>query len=111
MLGWLGKIFKLLQSRFQERRRLSSGNFRKMVRDIRQMADVSGRLWIQDTDFQQRVRTIHAEMDQLDELLTKHSFQTLSRDKKQELHHSLQVSREELLKSIRSAPCPTDRIQ
>lgn len=75
------------------------------------MANVSGRLWIQDPDFQERVNTIHAEMDQLDHLLAKRSFQSLSREKKQELHQSLQVSREELIKSIRSAPCPTDRIQ
>jgi len=75
------------------------------------MADISGRLWIQDSDFQERVNKIQAEMDQLDNLLAKRSFQTLSREKKQQLHKSLQVSREELLKSLRSAPCPTDRIQ
>ncbi|MEF8823479.1 MAG: hypothetical protein V5A14_00730 [Desulfohalobiaceae bacterium] len=75
------------------------------------MADISGRLWIQDSDFQERVNKIQAEMDQLDNLLAKRSFQTLSREKKQQLHKSLQVSREELIKSLRSAPCPTDRIQ
>jgi hypothetical protein len=111
MPGWIGKCLRALRARLDERRRLSSGNFRKMVQDIRQMANVSGRLWIQDPDFQERVNTIHAEMDQLDHLLAKRSFQSLSREKKQELHQSLQVSREELIKSIRSAPCPTDRIQ
>lgn len=111
MRGWIGKIVQNLRNRIEERRRLSSGNFRKMVEDIRQMADISGRLWIQDSDFQERVNKIQAEMDQLDNLLAKRSFQTLSREKKQQLHKSLQVSREELLKSLRSAPCPTDRIQ
>jgi len=111
MRGWIGKIVQNLRNRIEERSRLSSGNFRKMVEDIRQMADISGRLWIQDSDFQERVNKIQAEMDQLDNLLAKRSFQTLSREKKQQLHKSLQVSREELLKSLRSAPCPTDRIQ
>jgi hypothetical protein len=111
MRNWLGKILQELRKRVEERRKLSSGNFRRMVDDIRQMADVSGRLWIQDSDFQERVNKIQAEMDQLDNLLAKRSFQTLSREKKQQLHKSLQVSREELIKSIRSAPCPTDRIQ
>ncbi len=111
MRAWLGKLYRALKAGIEERRKLSSGNFRRMVGDIRQMADLSGRLWIQDGDFQERVSTIHKEMDQLDNLLAKRSFQTLSREKKQELHRSLQVSRQELLKSIRSAPCPTDRIQ
>jgi len=111
MRGWIRKCLQAVRARIEERRRLSSGNFRRMVQDIRQMADVSGRLWNQDPDFQERVNTIHAEMDQLDNLLAKRSFHALSREKKQELHKSLQVSREELLKSIRSAPCPTDRIQ
>ena len=108
MRTWIGKILQSLRSRIEERRKLSSGNFRRMVQDIRQMADVSGRLWIQDAGFQERVNAIHKEMDQLDNLLAKRSFQTLSREKKQELHKSLQVSRDELIKSIRSAPCPTD---
>lgn len=111
MRGWIGKLVHNLRYRIEERRRLSSSNFRRMVEDIRQMADISGRLWIQDSDFQERVNKIQAEMDQLDHLLAKRSFQTLSREKKQQLHKSLQVSREELLKSLRSAPCPTDRIQ
>lgn len=111
MRGWIGKLVQNLRNRIEERRKLSSGNFRRMVEDIRQMADISGRLWIQDSDFQDRVNKIQAEMDQLDNLLAKRSFQTLSREKKQQLHKSLQVSREELIKSLRSAPCPTDRIQ
>lgn len=111
MRGWIGNLVQNLRNRIEERRRLSSGNFRRMVEDIRQMADISGRLWIQDSDFQERVNKIQAEMDQLDNLLAKRSFQALSREKKQQLHKSLQVSREELLKSLRSAPCPTDRIQ
>jgi len=111
MRGWIGKFVHNLRCRIEERRRLSSSNFRRLVEDIRQMADISGRLWIQDSDFQERVNKIQAEMDQLDNLLAKRSFQTLSREKKQQLHKSLQVSREELLKSLRSAPCPTDRIQ
>jgi hypothetical protein len=111
MRGWIGKLVQNLRNRIEERRRLSSRNFQRMVEDIREMADISGRLWLQDSDFQERVNKIQAEMDQLDNLLAKRSFQTLSREKKQQLHKSLQVSREELLKSLRSAPCPTDRIQ
>ena len=111
MKGWLAKALRRLREGYRIRRRLSQGNFRDMVQDVRFMADISGRLWIRDEDFQERVRKIQAEMDRLEEMVAKHSFASLSLDKKQKLHQGLQRSRQELLKSIRSAPCPTDRIQ
>ncbi len=111
MFNWLNRALRSLLARYESRRRLSLNNFQEMVQDIRYMADISERLWIQDAEFQERLRKIRGEMDQLDKLLAMRSFATLSVEKKKELHKGLELSREELLKSIRSAPCPTERIQ
>ncbi|MFP4391518.1 MAG: hypothetical protein ACOC43_01440 [Desulfohalobiaceae bacterium] len=90
---------------------LSAQSFQVLTREIRDIAELSSRLWAGDSSFQDRVRRIHKEMDQLDRLLAQRSFQRLSQEKKQELHKSLLVSRQELIKSLQSAPCPTDRVQ
>jgi predicted nuclease with TOPRIM domain len=90
---------------------LSSEAFRELSGEIREIATLSGLLWAQDNGFQDRVKRIHNEMDQLEDLLSQRSFRQLSDEKKQELRDSLLLSRKELIKSIQAAPCPTDRIQ
>jgi hypothetical protein len=94
-----------------KRRELSPESFKLLADEIRDIATISSKLWLDDHDFQERVRRIHKEMDHLDGLLSKRSFERLSTDKKEELRKSLLVSRDELMKSLKSAPCPTDRIQ
>jgi len=95
----------------QRRRELSPENLRALADEIRSIADLSGRIWLDDGNFQERIKRIHKEMDHLDGLLRKRSFERLSTDKKEELRKSLLVSRDELMKSLKAAPCPTDRIQ
>lgn len=98
-------------ARRRRARDLSSEAFQDLSGEIREIATLSGLLWAQDNGFQDRVRRIHNEMDQLEDLLKQKSFRQLSDEKKQELRDSLLLSRKELIKSIQAAPCPTDRLQ
>jgi hypothetical protein len=86
-------------------------NLRILTAEIKDIAVLSGKIWAKDQRLQERVRTICSEMDQLNELLERSAFKRLPEDKKKELHSSLVVSRDELLKGLQSAPCPTDKIQ
>ncbi|MGM0423283.1 MAG: hypothetical protein ACQEQX_00010 [Thermodesulfobacteriota bacterium] len=104
--SWISRI-----CRRGSREELSAERFQDLTREIREIAELSGRIWAGDNSFQDRIRRIHKEMDQLDRLLHHKAFKRLSREKKQELHQSLLVSRQELLISLQSAPCPTDRMQ
>ncbi len=90
---------------------LSSERFQLLTAEIRDIADLSEKLWEADRSFQEKVRQVQKEMNQLEKLLAQRSFEQLPLQKKQELHRSLLVSREELLKSLQEVPCPTDRIQ
>jgi predicted nuclease with TOPRIM domain len=93
------------------REELSADAFQDLTWEIREIAELSSKIWAGDNSFQDRIRRINKEMDQLDRLLTNKAFQRLSKEKKQELHQSLLVSRQELIRSLQSAPCPTDRMQ
>lgn len=90
---------------------MSPEKFRSLAQEIREIASLSGKLWETDNSFQDRIRRIHGEMDQLENLLAQRTFEHLPLEKRQELHKSLLVSRDELIKSLQAAPCPTDRIQ
>ncbi|MFP4213873.1 MAG: hypothetical protein ACLFRL_07155 [Desulfohalobiaceae bacterium] len=103
---WMRRLF-----RPGSRQELTAEGFKELTREVRDIAELSGRVWAGDNSFQERIRRIHKEMDQLDRLLAHKAFSRLSQEKKQELHKSLLVSRQELIKSLQSAPCPTDRMQ
>ncbi len=108
------KVAAWWKRRLAKRRRakdLSSEAFQELSAEVREIATLSGLLWAQDNGFQDRVRRIHTEMDQLETLLKQRAFRQLSIEKKKELRDSLLLSRKELIKSIQAAPCPTDRIQ
>lgn len=111
MWRWIVTKWKRFLEMRQKKKELSTESFRALAKDIREIASLSGQLWIRDSGFQERIKRIHAEMDHLDNLVERRTFEHLSLEKKEELRQSLLVSKEELLKSIQSAPCPTDRLQ
>jgi hypothetical protein len=100
--------FRLLLGR---KRGLSADNFRHSAREIREIAKLSGRLWMEDDKLQDRISRIQREMEQLEQLVEKREFERLTMEKREELRKSLLVSRQELLKCLQAAPCPTDRKQ
>ncbi|MFW6415673.1 MAG: hypothetical protein ACOCZ2_05075 [Thermodesulfobacteriota bacterium] len=104
------KYKEFLENR-KKKRQLSTANFRALTEEIREMANLSCRVWRDNKDFLERIKRISNEMDHLESLLQKREFERLSTDKKEELRKSLLLSREELLKSLQEAPCPTQRLQ
>ncbi|MDZ7758758.1 MAG: hypothetical protein U5L00_00655 [Desulfovermiculus sp.] len=111
MWHWiLDKWYRFLD-RHRAKRELSPENLKVLTEEIKDIAELSSRVWAKDQGLQERVRKICHEMDQLSQLLERSSFKRLPENKKRELHSSLVVSRDELLKGLQSAPCPTDKVQ
>ncbi len=108
---WILDKWKNFRVRRRKRSEVAPENLRILTAEIKEIALLSGRVWARDQRLQERVRKICNEMDQLDELLERSAFKHLPEDKKVELHSSLVLSRDELLKGLQSAPCPTDKIQ
>ncbi len=111
VIHWLKRQWRRYKDNCHKKRELSQENFRNLSQEIRRIADVSSKLFFENPEYQERIQRIYKEMDQLENLVDKKSFSRLPNEKKEELKKSLLVSREELLKSIQSAPCPTDRRQ
>ncbi len=103
-------IFKWFKGK-KKKEQYSPDQFRRLSQDIRELANLIGKLWLSNQQFQIKIKRIKQEMDQLDRLLDKKSFSSLSEEKKEELRRSLLVSKRELLKCIQEAPCPTKRMQ
>ncbi len=111
MWQWILDKWQKWRARRQARKELSPENLRVLTEEIKDIAVLSGRVWAMDQGLQERVGKICREMDQLNQLLERSSFKRLPEGKKRELYSSLLVSRDELLKGLQSAPCPTDKIQ
>ena len=111
MWCWLLDKWQAFRSARRAQRELSPENLRLLTAEIKEIAYLSGKVWAVNQDLQERVYRISREMDQLDELINRPSFRRLSKEKKRELLSSLLMSKEELLKGLHSAPCPTDKIQ
>ncbi len=108
---WILDKWHRFVGRHRAKRELSPENLRFLTEEIKDIAELSGRVWVTDQGLQEKVRKICREMDQLNQLLERSSFKRLPEAKKRELHSSLVVSRDELLKGLQSAPCPTDKVQ
>lgn len=111
MRHWLRQKLETLRLLHRRKKRLSADNFRSSAREIRELARLSGRLWMEDEKLQDRINRIQLEMQQLEQLLERRDFERMSADKREELRKSLLVSRQDLLKCLQAAPCPTDRKQ
>ncbi|MCF8104773.1 MAG: hypothetical protein K9K64_04775 [Desulfohalobiaceae bacterium] len=114
MFAWFGRIkssLKQYQSWRQKKKLLSAGSFRALCLEVRDIAELSAKLWSGDDWFQKRVAQINTEMEKLDSLLGRREFDRIPLQKKDELRRNLMRSREELLKRVHNAPCPTDRLQ
>ncbi len=114
IFAWFERIIsnlKRYQSRRRQKKLLSAGSFRVLCLEVRDIAELSSRLWSEDDWFQKRVTQINKEMETLDSLLDRREFERIPLQKKDELRRNLIRSREELLDRVHNAPCPTDRLQ
>ncbi len=120
-------MFKILKKIFSFRKKSASDpknlydcnlkdpfldEFNRLTEEIRFLIEVSSILWIQEKKFQDRLRKIYNEVNKLDRFVRhKVAQMDLSEEKKEDLLRTLKFSKNELLKTIESAPCPTDFIQ
>ena len=90
---------------------LTREQFKKLANEIRSLTELIGKIWIANNEFQTKLKRIQQEMDHLDKILEKRYFSYLPENKKKELKRSLIISKQELIKCIQEAPCPTERKQ
>ena len=109
MMG-IKKIFRLLKKNNSETE-LTREQFKKLTNEIRSLTELIGKIWIANNEFQTKLKRIQEEMDHLDKILEKRYFSYLPEKKKKELKRSLIISKQELIKCIQEAPCPTERKQ
>lgn len=108
-------MFSKLRTWFKNRRERQAASegidpqsFRQLAAELKELADAAGRLWPDEASFQERIRRIKSEMDQLDELTSRPEFRRLTRDRRQRLRESIIQSRDQLLQAVQAAPAPTD---
>ena len=114
------KIFKKLFERnlkqIKEEKDLKEVNtflqeFNKLTEEIKYLILISSILWIQEDKFQKRLKKIYLEVEKLDKIVKEKAYFNLSKEKMEDLLKTLEFSKHELLKTIESAPCPTNIIQ
>lgn len=111
MFSWLARTIRQALRRRRDTRDTQPGAFRDISRELRELAQVASRVWPQDAAFQERIRNIREEMDQLDVLTAKREFLMLSVQKRLELRESLLHSKMQLMDTVSTAPTPTSRPQ
>ncbi|GAB6163858.1 hypothetical protein JCM12298_30180 [Desulfothermus naphthae] len=104
------KIFKVFKNKDMETE-LTREQFKKLANEIRGLTELIGKIWIANNEFQIKLKRIQQEMDQLEKIVENRFFSHLPEKKKRELKRSLIISKQELIKCIEEAPCPTDRKQ
>ncbi|GFK94647.1 hypothetical protein NNJEOMEG_02494 [Fundidesulfovibrio magnetotacticus] len=111
MFSWIVKRFKNLVSLRRQARDTAPAAFLDLSREMRELAEIAARVWPEEPAFQERVRGIREEMDQLDQLTAKPEFRMLPLKKRLELRESLIHSKTQLMDTVSTAPSPTSRPQ
>jgi predicted nuclease with TOPRIM domain len=108
---WLKDKIEELKRKRALARQIDPQAFRELTTELRELAEMASKLWLDEPQFQERIRRIKTEMAQLEELTAKPEFKRLSPRKRMELRESLHHSRDQLLESMHQAPSPTSRLQ
>lgn len=111
MFTWIVNRFKGLVSRRRLARETAPAAFLDLSREMRELAGIAARVWPEEAAFQERIRSIREEMDQLDQLTSKPEFRLLPLKKRLELRESLLNSKTQLMDTVSTAPAPTSRPQ
>lgn len=111
MFAWLTRSVKDALARRRAQREAAPQAFHDLARELRELAEIASRVWPEEEAFQNRIRSIREEMDQLDELTSKPEFRLLPLKKRLELRESLINSKTQLMDTVSTAPPPTTRPQ
>jgi hypothetical protein len=111
MFSW----FKTLWNNFQDyqtaSRQTSPETLLDLSREVRALAQVVDRFWIEEPGFRHQLHKIEQEMQILEQFITRPKFHLLSPEKRLQLRENLLQSREHLLQAAREAPTASDRLQ
>jgi hypothetical protein len=91
--------------------RVDAEAFRSLTREISDLARAAGMLSPRDEEFAKKIRSIQAEMEQLDLLVRNRAFRKLSTRKRVLLRRSLLRSRQQLIETVKKAPTHTEVVQ
>ena len=111
MFSWFANRFRQLVSMRRQARETAPAAFRDLSNELRELAEIASRVWPEEPSFQERIRGIREEMDQLDQLTAKPEFRLLPLKKRVELRESLLNSKTQLMDTVSTAPAPTSRPQ
>ncbi|MBF0481367.1 MAG: hypothetical protein HQK81_10660 [Desulfovibrionaceae bacterium] len=85
--------------------------FAGLSRELRDLARIAAGLWPDEPAFQDRVKRIQDEMNQLEAMAVKPEFLGIPTQKRLELRQSLLGSRDQLMETVRRAQPPTSTTQ
>jgi hypothetical protein len=111
MLAWLRRKWRDYQDGRRLARQIDPETFRNMACELRELAQVAGQLWPDEEKFQEKLKRIRTDMEQVDRLASRPEFKRLSPQKRMQLRDSLVQSREQLLETVQTAPSPTTMLQ
>ena len=111
MKGWFKRLLQEHRERKRYAREIDPASFRRIARELWELARVAERLWPRQHKFHAKIKRIQTEMEQLDRLAGQPEFKRLSPQKRLELRESLIHSREQLMETVQTAPSPTETLQ
>jgi len=111
MFSWLVNRFRKIVTLRRQARETAPAAFQDLSKELRELAEIASRVWPEEASFQERIRGIREEMDQLDQLTSKPEFRLLPLKKRVELRESLLNSKTQLMDTVSTAPAPTSRPQ
>ncbi len=111
MLKWLKEYVHNFRSERAVKKSIAPREFRKLAREMMELANLAQRVMPEDEDFHVRVEKIKEEMSKLNDLAEKKEFGRLPRETRLELVRSLKESRRQLMESMHLAAPPTDTLQ
>jgi len=111
MLHSIREWLKRLRNRQKLKALVEPEAFAGLSRELRDLARIAAGLWPDEPAFQNRVKRIQDEMNQLDAMASRPEFLGISPEKRLELRQSLISSRDQLMETVRRAEPPTTTTQ
>lgn len=104
------KWYKFLEAR-RIARAINPKEFVRLAAELRSLAEIASKIRHPEPKFQDRVKRILHEMQQLEELAERPEFTRLTKEKRLELRKSLIISKQQLIEKLQDVPSPTDTLQ
>lgn len=111
MLSWFKALWQNYQGYRTATSQTSPETLLDLSREVRALAQVVNRFWVEEPGFRDQLHKIEQEMQILEQFIGRPKFRLLSPEKRLQLRENLLQSREHLLQAAREAPTASDRLQ